>query len=149
MKIDDLDIQILDVLSGDSRISMRELAKRVNLSAPSVTERVRKLESEGIIKGYTIEVDRKKLGFPLECVLEVTIKNGDYKRFKEYAAASSGVVSCVRVAGRACFFVRLSVADLQEVEAFINDVASFAATCTHVVFSEVEVSLDWSSILKR
>ena len=55
MKIDDIDKKILDELHNNSRLSMSELGRRVNLSSPSVTERVRQMESFGIIKKYTLE----------------------------------------------------------------------------------------------
>ena len=54
MKTDETDVRILRELQADSRISIRELSKRVNLSPPSVTERVRRLEDHHIIEGYTI-----------------------------------------------------------------------------------------------
>jgi Lrp/AsnC family leucine-responsive transcriptional regulator len=142
MKMDEMDIAILDALDKDSRLSMRELAKQVNLSAPSVTERVRKLESEGIIEGYSIKINRKKLGMQLDCIIEVTVRNGDYNRFKQYAESYPRVLSCVRVAGRACFFVRICVYDLIEIERFIDNVAAYTTACTHIIFSEINISTD-------
>ena len=59
MQLDRVDRKFLNELYNDSRLS-RELAKRVNLSAPSTAERVRKLESEGVIQKYTIDIDYKK-----------------------------------------------------------------------------------------
>lgn len=61
MKTDDIDRRILDELLNNSRLSMSELGRRVNLSSPSVTERVRQMESLGIIKGYTLEIDFEKV----------------------------------------------------------------------------------------
>lgn len=74
MQLDRVDRKILNELYNDSRLSMRELAKRVNLSAPSTAERVRKLESEGVIQKYTIDIDYKKAGLVLDCILEITLK---------------------------------------------------------------------------
>lgn len=142
MKMDETDLAILDVLSKDSRLSMREIAKQVNLSAPSVAERVRKLESQGVIDKYTIRINRKKLGLTLDCLIEVTIKNGDYDKFRRFVEKEPRVVFCCRVAGRACFFVKLSVTGLQEIEAFIDTIAPYAVACTHIIFSEVSLSED-------
>lgn len=64
MKLDQIDLNIIEELKKDSRLSMRELGRKIKLSPPSVTERVRQLESFGIIKQYTLEVDQKKLGLP-------------------------------------------------------------------------------------
>lgn len=81
MKITDVDVHILNELREDARLSMRELSKRVNLSAPAVAERVRKLEDAGIIEGYSVQVNYKKLGLLIDCLLEVTVLNGEYQRF--------------------------------------------------------------------
>ncbi len=63
MKLDQIDLNIIEELKKDSRLSMRELGRKIKLSPPSVTERVRRLESFGIIKQYTLEVDQKSWGF--------------------------------------------------------------------------------------
>ncbi|MFP3480757.1 AsnC family transcriptional regulator, partial [Burkholderia sp. SIMBA_057] len=55
MKLDNVDLSIIKELQRDSRLSMRELGRKIKLSAPSVTERVRQLESFGVIKRYTLE----------------------------------------------------------------------------------------------
>ncbi|MFJ7745559.1 Lrp/AsnC family transcriptional regulator [Peribacillus sp. NPDC097295] len=139
MKIDDKDRSILAELTNDSRLSMRELAKKVEMSAPAVTERVRQMESFGIIKGYGTEIDYKKIGFPIECIVEATVKNGEYDRFKRFIVAQSHVDFCYRVAGRACFMLKIRCESLQKVEEFINQTIPYAATVTHVILSEVEI----------
>ena len=138
MKLDDKDRNILAELTKDSRLSMRELGKKVEMSAPAVTERVRQMESFGIIKGYGAEIDYKKIGFPIECILEATVKNGEYDRFKRFIAEQSNVDFCYRVAGRACFMLKIRCESLQKVEEFINQAIPYAATVTHVILSEVE-----------
>lgn len=84
MKIDEIDVRILRELQADSRISIRELSKRVNLSPPSVTERVKRLEEHRIIEGYTIRLNKKELGFAIDCIIEVTMRDGQYEKFKNY-----------------------------------------------------------------
>lgn len=138
MKLDAKDHGILDELVKDSRLSMRELAKKVEMSAPAVTERVRQMESFGIIKGYGAEIDYKKMGFPIECMMEATVKNGEYDRFKKFIADQSNVEFCYRVAGQACFMFKIRCESLQKVEEFINQTIPYAATVTHVILSEVE-----------
>ncbi|MFY0779787.1 Lrp/AsnC family transcriptional regulator [Peribacillus simplex] len=140
MKIDEKDQSILAELRLNSRISMRELAKKVNLSAPTVTERVRQMESFGIIKGYVAEIDHTKIGFPIECIVEATIKNGEYEKFKKYISKLPNVDFCYRIAGQACFMLKIHSESLEEVEEFINRIIPFAATITHVILSEVKIS---------
>lgn len=137
MKIDVIDKKILDELNTNSRLSMSELGRRVNLSSPSVTERVRQMESFGIIKNYTLEVDYEKLGLPIQCIIEATVKNGDYKSFKNYIEKLPNVEFCYRIAGNACYMLKLNFETFAEAEEFINNVNPFAQTVTHFIFSHV------------
>jgi len=137
MKIDDTDRKILDELSKNSRLSMSELGRRVNLSSPSVTERVRQMESFGIIKNYTVEIDFEKLGLPIQCIVEATVKNGDYKSFKNYIQTLPNVQFCYRIAGNACFMLKLHFETFSQAEKFIEEVNPYAQTVTHFIFSQV------------
>lgn len=137
MKIDDTDRKILDELSRNSRLSMSELGRRVNLSSPSVTERVRQMESFGIIKNYTLEIDYEKLGLPIQCIVEATVKNGDYKSFKNYIQNLPNVEFCYRIAGNACFMLKLHFETFSKAEEFIEEVNPYAHTVTHFIFSQV------------
>ncbi|MCM3162310.1 Lrp/AsnC family transcriptional regulator [Metabacillus litoralis] len=137
MKIDVIDKKILDELNTNSRLSMSELGRRVNLSSPSVTERVRQMESFGIIKNYTLEVDYEKLGLPIQCIIEATVKNGDYKSFKNYIEKLPNVEFCYRIAGNACYMLKMNFETFAEAEEFINNVNPFAQTVTHFIFSHV------------
>ena len=131
MKIDEIDVRILRELQADSRISIRELSKRVNLSPPSVTERVKRLEEH-----HTID-----------CIIEVTMRDGQYEKFKSFIKDYPYSEWCYRIAGAACFIVKLSVPALEDIEQFINFVSSYALTETSIVFSEVEVNTNIDKFL--
>ena len=140
MKIDEIDARILHELQTDCRISIRELSKRVNLSPPSVAERVRRLEDHNIIEGYTVRLNKKKLGFTVDCIIEVTMRDGQYEKFKSFIKNYKYSEWCYRIAGAACFIVKLTVPSLEDIEQFINAISSFALTETSIVFSKVEVN---------
>lgn len=147
MKIDEIDVRILQELQTESRISIRELSKRVNLSPPSVTERVRRLEERNIIEGYTIRLNKKELGFSIDCIMEVTMRDGQYEKFKSFIKDYKYSEWCYRIAGAACFIVKLSVPSLADIEQFINVISPYAMTETSIVFSEVEVDQNISKFL--
>lgn len=145
MKIDEIDRKIINELNENSRLSMSELGRRINLSSPSVTERVRQMESFGIIKKYTLEIDYEKLGYPIECIVEATVKNGDYKSFKKLIEELPNVEFCYRIAGNACYLVKLQFESFSKAEEFINTVAPYAATVTHFIFSKLNTQLKLKS----
>lgn len=141
MKIDDIDRKIIDELSKNSRLSMSELGRRINLSSPSVTERVRQMESFEIIKKYTLEVDYEKLGLPIQCIIEATVKNGDYQAFKRYIENLTNVEFCYRIAGNACYMLKMQFETFAKAEQFIEAVNPLAQTVTHFIFSQVKTNL--------
>lgn len=145
MKIDDIDRRILNELHNNSRLSMSELGRRVHLSSPSVTERVRQMESFGIIKKYTLDIDYEKLGFPIQCIIEATVKNGDYQSFKNYIEKLPNVEFCYRVAGNACYMIKMQFETFSKTEQFIEDVNPFAQTVTHFIFSQVQTNLNMNT----
>ncbi len=114
---------------------------KINLSSPSVTERVRRMELFGIIKKYTLEIDYEKLGLPIQCIIEATVKNGDYKRFKNCIESLPNVDFCYRIAGNACYMLKMQFENFSKAEEFIETVNPFASTVTHFIFSEVQTSL--------
>lgn len=139
MKLDEIDVMILSELEKNGRLSIRELSKRINLSPPSVTERVKRLEDNGVIEGYTISINKKKLGLSIDCIIKVTMRNGEYEKFKNFIKNYSRSEWCYRIAGDGCFLVKLSVKDLNEIEEFINEVSPYAITSTNIAFSEVDL----------
>lgn len=144
MKIDDIDKKIIDELNHNSRLSMSELGRRVNLSSPSVTERVRQMESFGIIKKYTLEVDYEKLGLPIQCIIEATVKNGDYKSFKSFIEQLPNVEFCYRIAGSACYMIKMQFETFRYAEKFIDEVSPIALTITHFIFSQVPTNMNFN-----
>ena len=141
MRMDDIDMKIIDELNNNSRLSMSELGRRVNLSSPSVTERVRQMESFGVIKKYTLEVDYEKLGLPIQCIIEATVKNGDYKSFKNYIMKYPNVEFCYRIAGNACYMLKMHFETFAKAEEFIDAVSPLVQTVTHFIFSKVQTNI--------
>lgn len=141
MKIDEIDKQILNELMKDGRISMKELGTKINMSSPAVRERVKQMESYGIIKNYTVAIDLTKVGYPVSCLIEATVKHGEYSRFKQVVEGMNNVEFCHRIAGRACFMIKAYMEDLSKVEAFIEQLSPFAETVTHVVLSTLNTDM--------
>ena len=141
MQLDRVDRKILNELYNDSRLSMRELAKQVNLSAPSTAERVRKLESEGVIQNtQSISIIKSRTCFRLH--FRNHFKNGDTTRMQQFIQSYPSASFCYRVTGSLCYIVKISVPSLVELEDFINDVSSYATTVSHIVLSEVSLTPD-------
>ncbi|OOM68364.1 Lrp/AsnC family transcriptional regulator [Clostridium sp. BL-8] len=141
MKIDNTDIKILKELQLDSRLSIRELSKRVNLSPPSVADRIRKFEDSGIIEGYTIKINEAALDFSIQCMIQIDIKNSNFEKFKDFIYNHPRVIFCYRIAGHSCILLKLSVKSISEIEKFVDSISSLdSTTSTHIIFSEIPIN---------
>ncbi|MBI4257941.1 MAG: Lrp/AsnC family transcriptional regulator [Thaumarchaeota archaeon] len=76
MPVDELDRKILSVLLADSRLSYREVARRLRVATGTVVKRVKRMEEEGVIRNYSVTVDHEKLGYDLTVVTEITVSKG-------------------------------------------------------------------------
>jgi Lrp/AsnC family leucine-responsive transcriptional regulator len=114
---------------------MTELARRVQMSAPSVTERVQRLEEAGIIAGYRMEVSPKALGLPITAYVRIRPSPGQLPKVAELAQQTPAVVECHRITGEDCFLLKMLVAEVDQLEQVLDRFLLFGMTTTSIVQS--------------
>ncbi|WP_240611557.1 Lrp/AsnC family transcriptional regulator [Roseovarius nitratireducens] len=132
---DAIDAAILRELAADARIPRAELSRRVGLSAPSVADRVRRLEDVGIITGYGARIGPARLGYGLTILIRARPLPGEMHNMIEAIRGTPQIVACDRVSGDDCFVARAHVRDVAEMEAVIDRIVPFGATNSSVVQS--------------
>ena len=132
------DRKILETLKEDSKVSLNYISNEVNLSTPSVRERINKLKDLGVINKYTIEIDFKTLGYDIEVIIDIVIKNNLYKDFKLYIAEQNNVEFCYRISGESCFIFKVRFKSMIDVERFVDSMQRYGHTIdkTHFIFSK-------------
>jgi Lrp/AsnC family leucine-responsive transcriptional regulator len=119
--LDDTDRKILDLLQRDARMTNAAIAAEVGLTAPSVFERVRKLEQRGVIRGYTIQVDPAALDKIMTAFIRLTVTYDEkYSTGIQALRADPDVLECYHVAGEDCLLIKTRVASPAELEALIR-----------------------------
>ncbi|RKT70482.1 AsnC family transcriptional regulator [Saccharothrix variisporea] len=135
VELDDLDWKLLDLLQRDGRMTFTELAKRVSLSAPATTERVRRLEQAGVITGYRAVVSPQRLGLPIEAIVRVRVRSLDTPRFRERVVTLPQVLDADHVTGDDCWLLRVVCRSMVELEDFVEQAQRYGDTTTSLVFS--------------
>lgn len=135
MDLDDLDWRILEFLQQDGRMTFTELARRVNLSAPATTERVRRLEQLGVITGYAAVVNPQLLGLPLQAIVRVRVRGLDSPRFREHLLSRPEVCDADHVTGDDCWLLRVRCRSMAELEELVDNAQHYGETTTSLVFS--------------
>ena len=124
MKLDHIDHKILRHLQENARITNAELADRVGLSPTPCLRRLRRLEADGIIKGYHTEIDREALGVNVKVIILVKLEREDDKTLREFEAEIKKrpeVMECYLVTGKFDYFIRVLVPTLSTYETFLSE----------------------------
>ena len=133
--LDAVDARLLKALAEDARTSVAELARQAGLSAPSVSERPKRLEESGVIKGYAAAIDPAALGLPLAAWLRIRPLPGELKRVAEILRNLPEIVECDRITGDDCFIAKAHVRSVEHLERTIDAIIPFAMTNTAIIQS--------------
>lgn len=133
--LDNYDTRILAELQADARLSMAELGRRVHLSQPAVTERVRKLEAAGVITGYRATVDLGALGYGIRAV--VRVGRADYARVVKLVQQTPEVVNAYNVTGEDSWILEIAVIDVAHLDAVVTKFCLLTETSTSIILNAV------------
>ncbi len=131
--LDDVDKRILELLSRDGRMSVKDLAQNVGLSSPSTSDRIRRLEERGVIRGFTVEVDPESIGFTLQAIIRVRPLPGKLHVVQQLIEQIPEISECDKVTGDDCFIARLHVRSIEELDTILDRIADKAETNTSIV----------------
>jgi Lrp/AsnC family leucine-responsive transcriptional regulator len=133
--LDEIDRRILVELQDEGRVTMAELGRRVNLSAPAVGERVQRLEESGVITGYAAVVNPRAIGYPIAVVVRIRPARRQLQKVPEIARATPEVVECHRITGEDCYIAKLHLRSMDDLEGILDRFAAYGQTTTSIVHS--------------
>ena len=134
-ELDSVDVQLLYLLESDARISIADLARSLSMSAPSVSERLRRLEESGVIQGFTVTVDPKTLGYSLAFYIRIRPTPGQLSKVVALIAEIEEIVECDRITGDDCFIAKVYLRSTDELESILNKLIPYAQTNTSMIQS--------------
>ena len=132
---DPINRSILGELQRNPRLTMSELGRRVGLSSPAVTERVRRLEETNVIQGYHLEVNPAALGLPIAAYVRIRPNPGQLPRIAELANSIPEIVECQRVTGEDCFILKVYLPSLDQLDRVLDRFLMFGTTTTSLIQS--------------
>lgn len=133
--LDAINRRLLSELQLDARLSIAELGRRISLSPPAVAERLQRLERAGVITSYRAEVDPKQIGFPIGVIVRIRPSTRQLHKIPELAREIAEVVECHRITGDDCFFMRLQLRSLDDLEPILDRLLVYGQTTTSIVHS--------------
>jgi Lrp/AsnC family leucine-responsive transcriptional regulator len=122
-------------LQSDGRVSLAELARRLHVSAPTVAERLQRLEVDGVIRGYGAQVDPVAAGYPLSVIIRVRPGPQQLRSVAKLVQGMPEVVEGHRITGDDCFLLKAHVRDVGHLEDLIDALAPYGQTTTSIIQS--------------
>ncbi|MCT4604934.1 MAG: Lrp/AsnC family transcriptional regulator [Marinisporobacter sp.] len=133
--MDATDLKILELLQRNCRISMKDLGKIVGLTSPAVSERIKKLEENGVITGYKAIVNPQKLNKTVQAFIDISMDRDHYKKFLDYAQNKKSIIECHHVTGGDCMTLKVMVESMEELEYLIDSIKKMGNTKTSIILS--------------
>lgn len=134
-QLDAIDLQILNLLQKNGRISIKDLAAQVYLSSPAVSSRIEQLEKNNYISGYQAVVNPIKMGYPIKAFVNLEVEPIRKKEFYPYIQGCNNVIECNCVTGDYSMLLEVLFPSTSELDGFIGELQRFGRTKTLIVFS--------------
>ena len=144
MKIDDLDRKILDFLQKDGRMAASHIADELDISIPTVTDRIKKLSESGVIKGFQVTLDPKLLGLDVSAIITVISESSEhYKEVIQAARNTPEVVQCYSTTGKGSHTLIIVAKNSQALEELLRKIQNWpgvSRTETQVILSSYAIN---------
>jgi Lrp/AsnC family transcriptional regulator, leucine-responsive regulatory protein len=124
MNVDKFDLGILQVLQEDARASLQDISKRVGLSATPCWNRIKRMEGDGVIKGYTVRIDPPKVGLTETVIVQVTLESHSDETLFEFGRILEQipeVLEAYLVSGDYDYYIRIAVRDTRDYERLLRE----------------------------
>ena len=135
--MDKIDYKLISLLQKNGRAPLKQLAESVYLSSPAAASRLERLESEGVISGYTAKIDNKKLGYPITAFVNLELQPSQKPTFYPFICNHPNVLECNCVTGHYSMMIKVAFESTEMLDNFIGQIQQFGMTETQIVFSTI------------
>ena len=133
--MDDLDHKIVQLLSENARMPVKDIAQKVSLTSPAVSSRIHKLETDGIISGYTVTLNRPADRVYVDALISLSVAPSQRDELVELMQNSKEVLQCYHVTGAYTFLVKVSCGSMPQLEHLILQFQKLGTTSTQIILS--------------
>jgi Lrp/AsnC family transcriptional regulator, leucine-responsive regulatory protein len=127
--------KLIHELQANSRVSLAELGRRIGLSPTATAERLKQMEETGILRGYTLEIDRESLGLDVLAFIRMSCGGQNYYRLLEFIQTLEEVRECHHLTGGDDFLLKVTTTNLADLEALIEALLPYGNPVTSLVLS--------------
>lgn len=131
--LDPTDMSMIEILQQDGRISVSELGRRVGLSQPAASERMKRLEEKGVIAGYRAVVDPAAVGLGMMAVIRLRTSHEHIRPCLKQFSEMPEIIEVLRLTGEDCFLLKVLVPTAENLETIVDSIARHGTVTTSLV----------------
>ena len=132
-KLDNYDQKILALLQHDARMSHAEIGRQIHLSQPSVSERIKRLESSNVIRGYHADINPDAFGYQMTAMIRLSTQQG--RPYADFVSQQAEIIDCYTVTGEDGAVMRVLATDVAHLQRLIDKLNRFGSTSTAIVLT--------------
>ncbi|MFV0413767.1 MAG: Lrp/AsnC family transcriptional regulator [Oscillospiraceae bacterium] len=136
--MDQLDKKILALLTANARATVKEIAGKVSLTSPAVSERIRRMEKSGVIEGYTVKINPLLTRNSIHALVSISVAPKDRQVFNELLQQTSAVQRCFQVTGTYSHMVEIRCPDIEALERLLSKLQKLGQTNTQIILNTVQ-----------
>lgn len=136
-RIDSLGWKLLVAIQENARLSFAQLGRLAGLSTPAVAQRIRRMEDQGIIRGYRAELDPARVGLPVTAFIRMSITGDVLAKLTLQVRRMPEVVECHRTTGEDSFILKVHVASVEHLKDVIDRLTPYGMPSTSIVLSSI------------
>ncbi|GAM12420.1 HTH-type transcriptional regulator LrpA [Mesobacillus selenatarsenatis SF-1] len=135
--LDSTDLQIIDELTKNSRITMKELGEKVHLTGQAASTRVAKLEDQGIIEGYTINVNQMKMGYGVHAIIHIFTKTTNHQPYLSFLKKQKDIVrNNFKVSGESCYLLECRFPSNESLDEFLTNLSNYVSYKLSIIINK-------------
>ena len=130
-----LDYKILKILQDNAKVTVKDIASKLNVSAPTIKNRIDEMQENGVIKGYYVEIDNSLFENVIKCFVEIGVSPEKKEELYKILNETKNVIECDRVTGEYSLIAKVIFKNTLEMDRFINKIQYYGKTRTQIIFS--------------
>lgn len=146
LELDNIDFQILRLLSENSRIQWKDLGAEIHMTGQAVGNRIKKLEESGVIKAYSLIVDEMKLGLSYTAFVIIYMKTTNHESFIRFINEQKEVVEAHRISGEGCYHLKIKVNSQEQLNVFLNKILGYGNYTMYLSIQDIKKRTPLTSI---
>ena len=135
--LDSTDLRIIEELSKNSRITMKELGEKVHLTGQAASARVAKLEDNGIIEGYSIKVNQAKLGYSVHAIIHIYTKSTNHQPYLSFIKKQKqNIINNYKISGESCYLLECKFQSNEVLDEFLTSLSNLVSYKLSIVINK-------------